>query len=500
MSPKIFLALALLLFPSPSFTPAAPPAPKTVVLAGGGAEGDIGNPRAWSYRLYAALLERGDLGHDGIVNVAVLSASTETDWLPSYLAWIGTTLGCRVDAINVTAANRSEAASPAVREAVRRADALFIKGGDQGVYYDAWNGTPLEEEILALVSRGGAVGGTSAGAMALSEYCLSGSKDLVSADVMADACTPYLDDASEPGTSGVHADFLSIVRGAAIDTHFTSRGRLGRLLGVMAKAADDSGDRGLTGIGIEAQTGIILRGRSAAVLGTGEVVFIRETAASLCIRVPGRPLHYTHLRLDRLIDGQTYDWPEMGPEPPLRTKRRPRTGAKPSGAAFPRLEDVEGSKEFDSRKFEYSTGIYPSDYALIETGRGLGIPGSVGFADAGNSDNRMDKQETIFMALRERPELAGWLVFAGGSLLRFPGGRDLIGIGGSRSAILLDASEAALLDAAPFPSAYAAPGGRLRTASIWGVIVHVLAPTAQSGFVYDLEDRALFELGGGGRK
>ena len=39
---------------------------QTVVLAGGGGEGDVGDTAAWSYGLYGALVENGDTDGDGV--------------------------------------------------------------------------------------------------------------------------------------------------------------------------------------------------------------------------------------------------------------------------------------------------------------------------------------------------------------------------------------------------------------------------------------------------
>ena len=106
------------------------------------------------------------------------------------------------------------------------------------MYYDLWNDTEVERAARAPWTAGGAVGGTSAGAMSLSEAALA-EVDPISADVMADSHTPYLDDTD--GGSGVHADFIGLLSGALVDTHFTERGRLGRLLGALARDREERG-------------------------------------------------------------------------------------------------------------------------------------------------------------------------------------------------------------------------------------------------------------------
>ena len=131
-----------------------------VVLAGGGSEGDVGDTTSWSYHLYSRLLDRGDVNADGELNVAILSTNVESDWLPGYFQWLGADT-----AYNVWVPNISTANDPGTVDVLRLADVIFIKGGDQGEYYDQWNDTRLETNIRYVVEQlGGAIGGTSAGA------------------------------------------------------------------------------------------------------------------------------------------------------------------------------------------------------------------------------------------------------------------------------------------------------------------------------------------------
>ncbi|MDP1859310.1 MAG: Type 1 glutamine amidotransferase-like domain-containing protein [Gemmatimonadaceae bacterium] len=203
--------------------------------------------------------------------------------------------------------------SPAINARVANADAVWIKGGDQGLFHDLWNGTQLETSMRAVIARGGAMGGTSAGAMSLAEYCLCGGMSLESKHVMQDARTPYLDDDSQPGTSGIHADFLGVISGVFIDSHVTERARLGRMLGVLARAHEDAGLDTLLGVGIESHSGLVIRNGIGEVRGAGSVNFVQQTPATVRRRVNGHPLVYTQLRVDRLTEGWRYDLPHRSP-------------------------------------------------------------------------------------------------------------------------------------------------------------------------------------------
>jgi putative intracellular protease/amidase len=229
-----------------------------VVAAGGGAEGNQGDQTSWSYRLYKKLIENGDKNNDGVVKVAVLTtllnvndpswysyaeaattanppglglthaqavaqAQTDDAFVPNYFVWIGQTLGVTVQAFNVEVGSLSAANTASTVDSVAGVDVVFIKGGDQGEYYDKWNGTRLETNIRTVLNRNGAIGGTSAGAMSLAQYSFSGGQDMISADVLADAKSTYLNDASQSGTSGIHTDFFSVVSNAVIDTLHQAR-------------------------------------------------------------------------------------------------------------------------------------------------------------------------------------------------------------------------------------------------------------------------------------
>ena len=78
--------------------------------------------------------------------------------------------------------------------------------------------------------------------MGLSEYSITGGQDFDSKEVLSDSHSPLLNDKVSPTTSGIHNDFLNAVPGVLADTHCGERGRVGRLMAVMAKATEDFQD------------------------------------------------------------------------------------------------------------------------------------------------------------------------------------------------------------------------------------------------------------------
>lgn len=480
---RLRLALLLLLAP-------AAHAQGIVMLAGGGSEGSIGDTDAWSYRLYKSLVENGDVDGDGTVRVAVIARQFETEFIPDYFEWIGTTLGVTVDAFNVQVGSTVSANNPAVVGPVATADAAFLKGGDQGQYYDLWNDTLLETHLRGIAARGGALGGTSAGAMSLAEHCLCGGKSLVSPHVLADAHTVYLDDLSEPGTSGIHSDFLGTLPGMFVDTHFTERGRLGRLLGVLAKATGDTGDDAILAIGVEAQTGVVIRQDTATVIGEASVDFVQETGETDRRRDAGVPLTYTHLRLDRLVDGWQYRLsarrPVLGPLPP---------GAEPvvyPGDGLPNEGGLTilGSEPADKEKFEWVATHYPEPYSLTATPAPAFVRDAVGFTEVFDDEYLGDRQEVLFRAFYDRPNLSAFFVFGpypgagteGGRVERETGAPDEAAFEGDVASIVVDGKPITHRGIAPEVNDY-----RVRSAALVDARLHVL----HDGWAYHTRSHVL---------
>ncbi|MBX7220252.1 MAG: pre-peptidase C-terminal domain-containing protein [Blastocatellia bacterium] len=474
----------------------------TVVVAGGGAEGDQGDQTSWSYLLYRKLIQNGDTNGDGIIKVAILTADApgmpaDDAWLPNYFQWIGTTLGVNVQAANYFVRSANDANSASVVGGVAGCDVVFIKGGDQGTYYDLWNGTLLEQNIRTVTNRNGAIGGTSAGAMSQAQYCFSGGKDMISADVLADAKTTMLDDASVPGTSGIHTDFLSFVPGVVIDTHYTQRARMGRMLGILGKAIQDFNNHNLYAIGIEQKTGLWIQSGIAEVIGNGSVDFIKENATTKLVRDAGKPLFYSGLTLDRLTHGWKYNL----------TTRTPVTSPLPAGVTTVTYAEgttanagaltIAGATETDKTKFEKVATYYPTDYSIAITSASTFIRNAIGFTDAGNSTNRLDKQETIYRALYDFPSNLGFLVYSGATVSRASDSANVVSFGGTLATLVIDCKTSNYKGLSPFTSNYATTGGTLKAAAFTNATVHVLAESGSRATYLNTVTHALTSSTGG---
>ncbi|HEX8277011.1 MAG TPA: cyanophycinase [Longimicrobiaceae bacterium] len=147
--------------------------------------------------------------------------------------------------------DRHEADLPEHLEAVERATAIFFTGGDQLRLTALVAGTEFAERIRErLYGDGLVVAGTSAGAAAMSSVMVIGGK--------SDGTVRREDVELAPG--------LGYWRDTVVDTHFSQRGRVSRLLTIFAHNPQ------VLGVGIDENTSIdLVPGERFTVLGEGAV-------------------------------------------------------------------------------------------------------------------------------------------------------------------------------------------------------------------------------------
>lgn len=139
---------------------------------------------------------------------------------------------------------RSAATSRAILDSLKKADGIFIAGGDQSRYVRFWKGTAVAAILDAHVAAGKPLAGTSAGLAMLGER-LYGAMDggsITSAEGLANPFGP---------ANTIERDFLhlALLKGIVTDTHFKERDRLGRLFAFLAKAQADGSS--MIGLGVD---------------------------------------------------------------------------------------------------------------------------------------------------------------------------------------------------------------------------------------------------------
>ncbi|MCA1857734.1 cyanophycinase [Massilia oculi] len=248
--------------------------------------------------------------------VVITAASTIADEMWSIYDEAFGTLGVqRRSHLEVT--SRQDANS---EEFVRRVDAatgVFMTGGDQKRLLALIGGSALDTAMhVALKERGATIGGTSAGASAMSGHMLAQGR----AEILP-----------EKGSVSLGAG-LGFLHRVVVDQHFSERQRLSRLLSVVAQ------NPYLQGIGIDEDTALVVDiGSGIEVLGQGAVTIVdgRGMLTNVAFIKDRDTPELIDVRLHLLPAGSSYrlpssdDAPGKGLPPPLLdflenvTKRNP---------------------------------------------------------------------------------------------------------------------------------------------------------------------------------
>ena len=192
--------------------------------------------------------------------------------------------------VNLT--SRQDADGDAVVRALNEATGIFMSGGDQKRLLALVGGTALDAAMHAALARGACIGGTSAGASAMSGHMLAQGR----ADLQP-----------EKGAVSLGAG-LGFLHKVVIDQHFSERHRLSRLLSVVAQ------NPALQGIGIDENTALVVeRGVGIEVLGKGAVTVVDGRA--MRTNIADIPDHATpeliDVRLHLLPAGSRYRLPHL---------------------------------------------------------------------------------------------------------------------------------------------------------------------------------------------
>ena len=168
--------------------------------------------------------------------------------------------------------NREEAANTRFCDCLKNSTGIFFTGGDQLRITGILGGSVLGGELIKSCQQGTVIAGTSAGASVMSETMLVGG----------------LDDATPSKEIIRMAPGLGLIKDVVVDQHFAQRGRIGRLLAVVAH------NPYILGIGIDEDTAIIIDGTEEfEVVGSGTVTVLdgrQVTHSNVSESSPQQPL------------------------------------------------------------------------------------------------------------------------------------------------------------------------------------------------------------------
>jgi cyanophycinase len=138
--------------------------------------------------------------------------------------------------VTLHATSRQQCYDPSFYNPLTSATGVWISGGDQLRLVSMYRNTPLAGHLQSVLRRGGVIGGTSAGASAVSRIM------------------PY-ESRAEIG--------FGLIDGYIVDQHFNNRHRLPRLLTLLSEYRNN------VGIGIDESTAIVIDDSQISVLGNG---------------------------------------------------------------------------------------------------------------------------------------------------------------------------------------------------------------------------------------
>ena len=203
--------------------------------------------------------------------------------------------------------DRQTAQNHDVAEIIRKAEVLFIAGGDQANYIRAWHGTPIQNAINAHVAAGKPIGGTSAGLAVLGEFVYGALKDkpddtnLASNEVLLN---PYFERVT------LVRDFLNIshLENLITESHFARRNRMGRTLGFLARIMQDGWSQYPRGIAIDEKSAVLVEADGKGkVVGSGRGAYFLRPSEPPATCKQGLPLILKDISVYRVPNGGNFD-------------------------------------------------------------------------------------------------------------------------------------------------------------------------------------------------
>jgi cyanophycinase len=196
---------------------------------------------------------------------------------------------------------REDAFNAASLKKIEGADVIYFTGGDQLNITSLSGGTPLHNLLHDRLKSGVVIVGTSAGAaMMSSSMIIEGDSEMA------------------PKKGSVEtAPGMDLIDGTIIDTHFSERGRHGRLLAAVAHFPQN------IGIGIDERTAIVYQEDGFRVIGEGAVTVMdssKMTYSDLVYKEHGEPIALFEVSVHVLPADHSFDLSTRSPKPPDRTR------------------------------------------------------------------------------------------------------------------------------------------------------------------------------------
>ncbi len=223
------------------------------ILMGGG-END---PEGFKYLLRE--INGGDL--------VILSTKSKINHRYTHYLWnLAKKNNIKINSITtVSTKNQSAAGNLEALSALKKADGIFLTGGDQYRYFSYWENTLLLELLQEKINQGIPLAGSSAGLAIMGEFYFSAKNGTI-----------YSDQAlRNPDSTKIHLqkDLIThpFMKNILTDSHFSQRNREGRLLSFINRAKKQY-DQTPFGIGVDENTTFIITSEYTRKTGNGDVL------------------------------------------------------------------------------------------------------------------------------------------------------------------------------------------------------------------------------------
>lgn len=271
------------------------PAPNGTLLIIGGKEdkGEVDKKNAIHLEVLTAFIKLTGKD-DPVIEVITTASKVEKELFEDYVKVFEELKVSNVGQIHHK--ERKEVLEEDLTGRVKKADAFFFTGGDQLKLTSLYGGTSFLANLKErYISDKIVIGGTSAGAMAMSTPMIyAGSKDVqqIAGEIKI--------------TTG-----LEFLKDVCVDTHFVDRSRFVRMAQVIATNPTS------IGIGIEEDTAIIVHeGAKAEVIGNGIITVIEGfniSTTNITDYGEDAPVSISDLRVHLLGKGAFYEIKPVNP-------------------------------------------------------------------------------------------------------------------------------------------------------------------------------------------
>ena len=170
----------------------------------------------------------------------------------------------------ITVRTEEEANAEVLVDIINRSGAVYFAGGNQCNYMD-WRDTALMEAVKSVFNKGGGVGGGSAGLAIQGEWVYDGCTGSIRSDEALE--NPY--DSFMSLSNGVFS--WPYMSGWITDSHFSERGRLGRLIAFQARIMEAEQADLWLGLGLDDDSAIVVNSTGMATVYGADSYIVKTT-------------------------------------------------------------------------------------------------------------------------------------------------------------------------------------------------------------------------------